>query len=162
MPSCVRKQHKQDWSTTSLKYWNEKPRFLNLANMYFKGKQKHFGNKNAERIYHLQTSLQEMLKDFFRQKKKLILGENLDRHQGMKRLALVNNSDGKDSAYNPGDLGLIPESGSRERMVTHSSILAWRSPWAEEPGGLQSMGSQRVRHDWETNNTIQYNTIQHW
>ena len=79
--------------------------------MYFKGKQKHFGNKNAERIYHLQTSLQEMLKDFFRQKKKLILGENLDRHQGMKRLALVNNSDGKDSAYNPGDLGLIPESG---------------------------------------------------
>ena len=32
-------------------------------------------------------------------------------------------------------------------MVTHSSILAWRTPWTEEPGGLQSMGSQRVRHD---------------
>ena len=32
-------------------------------------------------------------------------------------------------------------------MVTHSSILAWRVPWKEEPGGLQSMGSQRVRHD---------------
>ena len=32
-------------------------------------------------------------------------------------------------------------------MATHSSILAWRSPWTEEPGGLQSMGSQRVRHD---------------
>ena len=32
-------------------------------------------------------------------------------------------------------------------MATHSSILAWRIPWAEEPGGLQSMGSQRVRHD---------------
>ena len=32
-------------------------------------------------------------------------------------------------------------------MVTHSSILAWRIPWTEEPGGLQSMGSQRVRHD---------------
>ena len=31
-------------------------------------------------------------------------------------------------------------------MVTHSSILAWRIPWTEEPGGLQSMGSQRVRH----------------
>ena len=30
---------------------------------------------------------------------------------------------------------------------THSSILAWRIPWTEEPGGLQSMGSQRVRHD---------------
>ena len=34
-----------------------------------------------------------------------------------------------------------------EEMATHSSILAWRIPWAEEPGGLQSMGSQRVRHD---------------
>ena len=32
-----------------------------------------------------------------------------------------------------------------EGMATHSSILAWRIPWTEEPGGLQSMGSQRVR-----------------
>ena len=32
-------------------------------------------------------------------------------------------------------------------MATHSSILAWRTPWPEEPGGLQSMGAQRVRHD---------------
>ena len=32
-------------------------------------------------------------------------------------------------------------------MATHSSILAWRIPWTEEPSGLQSMGSQRVRHD---------------
>ena len=36
-------------------------------------------------------------------------------------------------------------------MATHSSIPAWRIPWTEEPGGLQSMGSQRVRHDWATN-----------
>ena len=34
-----------------------------------------------------------------------------------------------------------------EEMATHSSILAWSIPWTEEPGGLQSMGSQRVRHD---------------
>ena len=34
-----------------------------------------------------------------------------------------------------------------EEMATHSSILAWRIPWTEEPGGFQSMGSQRVRHD---------------
>ena len=34
-----------------------------------------------------------------------------------------------------------------EEMATHSSILAWRIPWAEEPGGLQSVGSQRVGHD---------------
>ena len=33
-------------------------------------------------------------------------------------------------------------------MKIHSSILAWRIPWLEEPGGLQSVGSQRVRHDW--------------
>ena len=33
-------------------------------------------------------------------------------------------------------------------MATHSSILAWRIPWAEEPGGLPSIGSQRVGHDW--------------
>ena len=32
-------------------------------------------------------------------------------------------------------------------MATHSSIIAWKIPWTEEPGGLQSKGSQRVRHD---------------
>ena len=37
-----------------------------------------------------------------------------------------------------------------EEMGTHSSILAWRIPWSEEPAGLQSMGLQRIRHDWET------------
>ena len=35
-------------------------------------------------------------------------------------------------------------------MATHSSILAWEIPWTEEPSGLQSMGSQRVRHDRTT------------
>ena len=34
-----------------------------------------------------------------------------------------------------------------EEMSTHSSVLAWRNPWMEEPGGLQSMRSQRVGHD---------------
>ena len=33
-------------------------------------------------------------------------------------------------------------------METHSSILAWRTPWTEEPSGLQSIGSQRVGHNW--------------
>ena len=36
-------------------------------------------------------------------------------------------------------------------MATHSIILAWRIPWTGEPGGLQSRGSQKVRHDWATN-----------
>ena len=38
-----------------------------------------------------------------------------------------------------------------KRMATHSNILSWRIPWAEEPGGLQSMGLQRVRHNGTTN-----------
>ena len=38
-----------------------------------------------------------------------------------------------------------------EGMATHASVLAWRIPWTEEPDGLQSMGSQRVKHDWVTN-----------
>ena len=42
-------------------------------------------------------------------------------------------------------LGL--EDPLEEEMATHSSTLAWRIPWREEPGGLQSMGSQRVGHD---------------
>ena len=48
-----------------------------------------------------------------------------------------------------GDLSSIPGSGRSpgEGMATHSSILAWEIPWTEEPGGLQSMGSQRVRED---------------
>ena len=37
-----------------------------------------------------------------------------------------------------------------KETATHSSIHAWKIPWTEEPGGLQSMGSQRVRHDWVT------------
>ena len=37
-----------------------------------------------------------------------------------------------------------------KEMATLSSILAWKIPWMEEPGGLQSMGSQRVGHDWAT------------
>ena len=56
-------------------------------------------------------------------------------------------SDCKESTCNAGDPGLIPgqKDPLEEEMATHSSILAWRIPWTEEPGGLQSMGSQRVR-----------------
>ena len=48
---------------------------------------------------------------------------------------------------------LSREDTLEENMATHSSILAWRIPWTEEPGGLQSMGSQRVRHDLATEQT---------
>ena len=46
-----------------------------------------------------------------------------------------------------------------EGAATHSSILAWRIPWTEELGGLQSMGSQRVRHNWVTNTFISSHTV---
>ena len=42
---------------------------------------------------------------------------------------------------------LLPEDPLEVGMTTHSSILAWRIPWTEEPGGLQFIGSQRVRHE---------------
>ena len=43
------------------------------------------------------------------------------------------------------------EDSLEKGMATHSSIIAWRIPWTEEPGKLQSMELQRVRHDWATN-----------
>ena len=46
-----------------------------------------------------------------------------------------------------GVLSLGGEDPLEEGRATHSSNLAWRTPWTEEPGGLQSTGSQRVRHD---------------
>ena len=45
-------------------------------------------------------------------------------------------------------------------MAPHSSTLAWKIPWAEEPGGLQSMGSLGVRHDWVT--SLSLFTFMHW
>ena len=53
------------------------------------------------------------------------------------------------NAGGPGDVGLILGSGRSpgEGNGNHSSILAWKIPWTEEPGGLQSMGSQRVGQD---------------
>ena len=54
---------------------------------------------------------------------------------------------GKESACNAGDLGLTPgrEDLLVKEMATHTSSLAWRSPWTEEPEVLQSMGSLKVR-----------------
>jgi len=55
---------------------------------------------------------------------------------------------GKESAFNAGDADSIPgwEDTLEKETATDSSILAWVSPWTEEPGGLQSMGSQRTGH----------------
>ena len=54
----------------------------------------------------------------------------------------------KNPPANTGDKrGMGQENPLEEGMATHSSVLAWRNPWMEEPGGLQSIGLQRVRHD---------------
>ena len=67
-------------------------------------------------------------------------------------LSFPGGSDTKESTCNVGDPGSIPrwdpwEDPLEKGMATHSTILAWRIPWTEEPGGLQSMGSLRVGHD---------------
>ena len=59
-------------------------------------------------------------------------------------------SNSKEPTYNAGDLRSVPESERSpggEGMATHYSIFAWEVPWTEEPGGLQSIGSQRVGHN---------------
>ena len=71
---------------------------------------------------------------------------------GKKRECKLGGSDSKASAYNVGDLvrSLGWENPLDKKMATHSSSLAWKIPWTEEPGRLQSMVSQRVGHDWAT------------
>ena len=64
-------------------------------------------------------------------------------------LGFPGGSEGKTSACNAGDLGLIPGLGRSpgEGNGNPLQYSCWRIPWTEEPGGLQSMGSQRVGHD---------------
>ena len=57
---------------------------------------------------------------------------------------------------------LSQEDPLEKEMAPHSSTLAWRMPWMEEPGGLQSTGSQRVRHDWATSLTHDRSGISGW
>ena len=58
----------------------------------------------------------------------------------------------KNLPANEGDTGSVPgpDDPLEKEIATHSSILAWKIPWTKEPGGLRSMGSQRVRHNLAT------------
>ena len=56
--------------------------------------------------------------------------------------------------------GPIYDHETEKAMATHSSPLAWRIPWMEEPDGLQSMGLRRVGHDWPT--SLSLFTFMHW
>ena len=71
---------------------------------------------------------------------------------------------GKESACNAGDPGwfLGWENPLEKEMATHFSVLAWRIPWTEEPGGPQSMGSQRVGHDCVTNFYFLTHSMHFW
>ena len=83
----------------------------------------------------------------------LLLGLRLIVHPNSHSLILPlgfpGGSDGKVCACNAGDPGSIPRSGRSpgEGNDYHFSILVWRIPWTEEPGGLQSMTSQKVGHN---------------
>ena len=57
---------------------------------------------------------------------------------------------------------LVWEDPLEKETAAHSSILAWKISWTEEPGGLQSMGSQRVRHDWAINTHRDQIANIHW
>ena len=74
---------------------------------------------------------------------------NLIKYKYTCILSFPGSSAGEESTCNVGDLGSIPgwEDPLEEGMAIHFSILAWRIPWTEKPGGLQSIGWQRVRHD---------------
>ena len=76
------------------------------------------------------------------------LGDWTKTKTSVKSLCCPGGSDGKESAYSVGDLG--QEDPLEKGMAIHSDILAWRIPLTEEPGGLQSMGSQRITHNWVT------------
>ena len=67
----------------------------------------------------------------------------------VENLGFPGDSDSKESTCNAGDPGSIPgqEKPLEKGMATHFSILFWRIPCTEEPGGLIVIGSQRVRHD---------------
>ena len=60
----------------------------------------------------------------------------------------------------PGEISITSDMQSEKAMATHSSTLAWKIPWMEKPGRLQSMGSLRVGHDWAT--SLSLFTFLHW
>ena len=76
----------------------------------------------------------------------------------MNIYTVLGGSDGKESACNAETWvqSLNWEDPLEKGMATHSSILAWRIPWTEKRGRLQSMGSQRAGHNWATNATTIY------
>ena len=84
---------------------------------------------------------------------------DFERYVSLCMILLVpSGSDGKKihlECWRPGFNPSVGKIRWRRKWQPHSSILAWRIPWTEEPGGLQFMESQRVGHDWITNTFFQ-------
>ena len=79
----------------------------------------------------------------------------------LENLGFPGGSDGKASAHNVGETqvqSLDWEDPLEKETATHSSILAWKIPWTEDPGRLQSMGLQRLGHHWATSRSWEYYT----
>ena len=73
----------------------------------------------------------------------------VNKRREIKHKGFLGGSDGKESAmWKTWVRSLGWEDSLEKGTATQSSILTWRIPWTEEPGRLQSMGSQKVRHDW--------------
>ena len=68
-------------------------------------------------------------------------------HQDFPGGSVIKNPPAMQEPQEPWVRSLGQEDPLEKGMTTHSSILAWRIPWIEEPGGLQYIGSERVRHD---------------
>ena len=83
----------------------------------------------------------------------MIIKERMGFPGGSEVKNLPTNAEGKDTRVQ----SLGKEDPLEEEMTTHSSILAWKSPWTKKPGVLQSMGSQRVGHNWAHAHTIKEN-----
>ena len=84
---------------------------------------------------------------------KAMEGKSNKQFQHGVRAGFPGGSDSNISACNPGSLVWSPgqEDPLEKGLATCSGVLAWRIPWTEEPSGLQSMGLQRLEHDWATN-----------
>ena len=104
------------------------------------------------RIFKLRNSVVVRQRNLLKSRKKK------KKSQVYKAPGFPSGSDSKESACHAGDLDW--EDPLEKGMATHSSIVAWRIPWIEEPGGLQSMGSRRVRHDWAS--SLSLFTFLHW
>ena len=77
-----------------------------------------------------------------------LFGETIEHHVWASLMAQwVENPPAMQETEETQVRSLGQEDSLEKEMATHSSVLAWKIPWTEEPGGLQSMGPQRVRHD---------------